>query len=154
MGAQRTLRQGTGPRAFTERRTCRKRGNCCFAASVAHLTFLERPRTGEVRVCAALSSFGVCGRRNPVFLLRQFGFFAGFFFLSFVLLGPHPQHMEVPRLGVELELQLPPYTTATATWDPSCVCDLHHSSWQRWIVNPLSKGRDRTRNLMVPSRIR
>ena len=26
--------------------------------------------------------------------------------------------------------------------------------WQRWIVNPLSKGRDQTRNLMVPSRIR
>ena len=25
---------------------------------------------------------------------------------------------------------------------------------QCWIVNPLSKGRDRTRNLMVPSRIR
>ena len=25
-------------------------------------------------------------------------------FLSFVFSGPHPQHMEVPRLGVELEL--------------------------------------------------
>ena len=30
-------------------------------------------------------------------------------------LGPHLQHMEVPRLGVKLELQLPAYTTATAT---------------------------------------
>ena len=30
---------------------------------------------------------------------------------------------------------------------------LHHSSWQRRILNPLSKGRERTRNLMVPSRI-
>ena len=29
--------------------------------------------------------------------------------------------MEVPRLGVELELQLPAYTTAAAMWDPSCV---------------------------------
>ena len=27
------------------------------------------------------------------------------------------RHMEVPRLGVELELQLPDYATATATWD-------------------------------------
>ena len=28
-------------------------------------------------------------------------------------------HIETPRLlGVELELQLPTYTTATATWDP------------------------------------
>jgi len=26
------------------------------------------------------------------------------------------QHMEVPRLGVQLELQLLAYTTATATW--------------------------------------
>ena len=31
--------------------------------------------------------------------------------------------MEVPRLGVELELQLPAYTTATATRDLSHVCD-------------------------------
>uniref|UniRef100_A0A8D1M8R1 Cystathionine beta-synthase n=1 Tax=Sus scrofa TaxID=9823 RepID=A0A8D1M8R1_PIG len=36
--------------------------------------------------------------------------------------------MEVPRVGVESELQLPAYTTATATSDPSRVCDLHHSS--------------------------
>ena len=46
----------------------------------------------------------------------------------FVFLGPHLQYVEVPRLGVELELQLQAYTTALATWDPSCVCDLHHSS--------------------------
>ena len=32
--------------------------------------------------------------------------------------------MEVPRLGVESELQLPVYTTATAALDPSRVCDL------------------------------
>ena len=37
-------------------------------------------------------------------------------FFSFVFLGPHLQHMEVPRLGVELELQLLAYTTATGTW--------------------------------------
>ena len=30
---------------------------------------------------------------------------------------------------------------------------LRQSSRQRWIGNPLSKGRDRTRNLTVPSRI-
>jgi len=35
----------------------------------------------------------------------------------------------------------------------SHVCDLHHSSWQRRILNPLSEARDRTRNLMVPSQI-
>ena len=38
--------------------------------------------------------------------------------LFFLFLGPHLQHMEVPRLGIELELQLPAYTTATTTRDP------------------------------------
>ena len=58
--------------------------------------------------------------------------------------------MEVPRLGVESELQLPAYTSATATWDPSCVCicDLRHSSWQHWILNSLSGARDRTHVFM------
>jgi len=31
--------------------------------------------------------------------------------------------------------------------------DLHHSSQQRWILNPLIEARDRTLDLMVPSRI-
>ena len=52
--------------------------------------------------------------------------------------------MEVPRLGVESELQLPADTTATATPDPSCVWDLHPSSRQHQILNPLSKARDGT----------
>ena len=77
-----------------------------------------------------------------------------FFSLSFVLLGPHQWHMEVPRLRVQSELQLPAYTTAMAIPDLSRICDLHHSSWQRWILNPLSETRNRTRNLMVPSWIR
>ena len=57
-------------------------------------------------------------------------------------LGLQPRPMKVPRLGVKLELQLPTYTTATATWDLSHICDLHHSSWQYQILNPLSKARD------------
>ena len=63
--------------------------------------------------------------------------------------------MEVPRLGVELELQLLAYTiaTATTTWDLSHVCDLHHSSQQYWILNLLSEARDQTCKLMVPGRI-
>ena len=60
----------------------------------------------------------------------------------FVLLGLHPQHMGVPRLGVELELQLLAYATATAMPDLSRICDLHHSLQQRWILNPLSEARD------------
>ena len=50
--------------------------------------------------------------------------------------------MEVPRLGIALELEPLAYATATATPDPSCICNLHHSSEQRRIVNPLSKARD------------
>ena len=60
----------------------------------------------------------------------------------FCFLGPHLQQMEVPRLEVELELQLPAYTTVTATRDLCHVCDLHHSSQQRQIPDPLSKARD------------
>ena len=56
--------------------------------------------------------------------------------------------MEAPRPGVELELQLPAYTTATATPDPSHSCDLPHSLQQCQIVNPLIKARDRTHILM------
>ena len=41
-----------------------------------------------------------------------------FFSFFFTFLGPQPQHLKVPRLEVELELQLPAYTTAQATLDP------------------------------------
>ena len=59
--------------------------------------------------------------------------------------------MEVLRLGVEMELQLPAYTTATETQDLSQVFDLHHSSRQQQILNPLSEARARTRVLMDTS---
>ena len=77
-----------------------------------------------------------------------------FFFFLFCFLGSHSQHMEVPRLGVKLELQLPACATATATQDLSCICDLHHHSWQHQILNSLSKARDRTCILMDPSQVR
>ena len=52
--------------------------------------------------------------------------------------------MEVPRLGVELELKLPTYTATTVTPDPNHVCDLHHSSPKRRILNPLIEARYQT----------
>ena len=61
--------------------------------------------------------------------------------------------MGVLRLGVESELQFPAYPTATATPDPSCICDQHHSSWQCWILNPLSEARDGTCILMDASQV-
>ena len=56
-------------------------------------------------------------------------------------------HMDVPRLGVKLELQLLAYTVATATRNPSHIHDLCHSLWQHQILNPLIEARDHTRNL-------
>ena len=50
--------------------------------------------------------------------------------------------MEVPRLGVKSELQLLAY--ATAMWDLSHTCDLHYSSQQHLIPNPLNEARDKT----------
>ena len=67
----------------------------------------------------------------------NFLFFNSFFnFLFLPFLGP----LEVPRLGVSSELEPPAYARATATPDPSRVCDLHPSSRQRRILNPLSEA--------------
>ena len=54
----------------------------------------------------------------------------------------------VPGLGVKSELQPPAYTTATATPDLNRFYDLHHSSQQRQILNPLSEARDQIHVLM------
>ena len=43
------------------------------------------------------------------------------YLLIFCFLGPHRQHMEVPRLRVQSELQLLAYITATAIRNPSRV---------------------------------
>ena len=72
---------------------------------------------------------------------------------SFVFLGLNPRHMEVPRPGVESELQLSAYTTAPAVQDPSHICDLHHSTQQCWILNLQGEARDRTCVLMDTSQV-
>jgi len=77
--------------------------------------------------------------------------FSFFLFFFCVFLGLQPWYMEIPRLRVELELQLLAYTTATATPDPSGVCELHCSSWRHQILNPLRGARDRTLILMDTS---
>ena len=38
----------------------------------------------------------------------------------------------------------PAYAKATAMQDPSCICNLHYSSWQHWIFNPLREARYQT----------
>ena len=64
-------------------------------------------------------------------------------------LGAHPQPMEVPRLGVESELQLLAYTTQ----DTSHICNLYCSSRQHQILNPLSKACDQIHILMDTSQV-
>ena len=72
-----------------------------------------------------------------------------FCFSSFFGGGAHLQHMEGPRPGVKLELQLPAYTTP----DLSGICDLHHISWHRQIHNALSRARDEIHVLVDTNRV-
>ena len=58
------------------------------------------------------------------------------FFVVVVFKAPP---VEVCRLGVESDLQLPAYATATAMLDPSHICNL---TPQLVILNPLSEARD------------
>ena len=60
---------------------------------------------------------------------------------------------KLPAKG-QSELQLPAYTTATATWDLSQVWDLNYSSWQYQTLNPMRKARDWTLILMNPILVR
>ena len=59
----------------------------------------------------------------------------------FCFLGLHHCHMDFPRLGCKLELQVLASTAVTATPDLSHICSLHNSSWQCWILNTVSKAR-------------
>ena len=67
----------------------------------------------------------------------------------FLFLSPYLQ----PYGGSQAKNQIKA-APATATWNPSQVFDLHHSSRQCQILNPLSGSRDRTCILMVISGIR
>ena len=68
-------------------------------------------------------------------IFQNFKFFFFFFFWSFQ--GCTAAYGN-SHARVESELQPLAYTTATATRDLSCVCDLYHSSQQR----PLNEARD------------
>ena len=70
------------------------------------------------------------------------------FLLSFI--RPHPWHMDIPRLGIKLEVGPLAYATATVKPDLSSICNLHHSSGT---LNPLSEAMDQTCVLMATSQI-
>ena len=75
-----------------------------FTRKAAKLSFHPHMRSGHTRVPWRVQ-------------ILSFLCFSSFLFFSFIFffffLGPHLQHMEIPRLGVEIELQLPAYTTTT-----------------------------------------
>ena len=75
-----------------------------------------------------------------------------FIYVLFCLFGAAPTAYEGSRARGRIGAVAPACTTATATWDPSRVCDLQPSSRQRQILNPLSKARDRTYILTDTSR--
>ena len=61
--------------------------------------------------------------------------------------------MEVPRLGVESEPQLPAYISATAAQDPH-VFNPYHGSLQCWILNLLREARDQSHFLVDTNHVR
>ena len=117
---------------------------CCF-----NFSYIFYMSTFKVQLTYSVPTSAV-EQSDPVIYIYTFLFFCLFFF---PFLGVLLQRLEVPRLGVKQELQPASCATAIATWDLSRVCNVHHSSWQCRIVNPLSKARDQTCNFMVPSRI-
>ena len=74
-----------------------------------------------------------------------------FFFPLLFFLRLHLQHMEVPGLGVESELQLPAHATATATPSWSRIGRLRHSFRQGHILDPLIEARDPPASSQTPS---
>ena len=76
-----------------------------------------------------------------------------YYLFIFSFWGLTPRHMGVPRLGVELMLQLLAYTSATAIPDLNHICDLCCSLWQQQFLNPLSEARDWTHILTDTSRV-
>ena len=75
-----------------------------------------------------------------------------FFFFIFCLYRATPAAYRGSQARGLIRAAAAAYARATAKPDPSR--DLHHSSRQHRILNPLHEARDQTRNLTVPSRIR
>ena len=95
----------------------------------------------------------LCGTGNCMYPLLFFFYFLFLFF--FFLAGLLLQHMELPRLGSNwsCSYQPQPQPQPCQNWAMSLVCDLHHSSWQHWILNLLSEARDQIRTLLEHSQV-
>ena len=79
-----------------------------------------------------------CPQPIPLFIFKK----NYFFYFYFLLFQGHTSGIwKFPGQVVKLQLPLLACTRATAKWDPSHVCDLHHSSWQCQILTPLNEAR-------------
>ena len=67
-----------------------------------------------------------------------------YFIFVFCLSRGTPMAYEGSQTRGQMGAGATAYITATATWDPSCVFNLHHSSQQGQILNPLRKAKDQT----------
>ena len=78
-------------------------------------------------------------------------FFFNFFCFLLYFFRVVPAAYGSSQVRVRLKVQLLAYTIPTAMQDSSHVCDLQHTSWQPWVLNPLSEARDQTCILMDTS---
>ena len=106
-----------------------------FSTHLYHLLFLL---STSYSFQSTYKSFVSLGR----FILRYYilGFFVCLFVCLFLLF--RVTHIwKFPDLGSNQSCSS---ATVTATLDLSCIYDLHHSSQQCWIPEPLSEARDQT----------
>ena len=72
------------------------------------------------------------------FSLHMLVFFSRFFFFFFLFRAELMAYGSSQARGQIRGIALA-YSTATAMRDPSCICNQHHSSWQRWILTHLER---------------
>ena len=112
-----------------------------------HCHWNNFPHLGKIKIFFRLPS------KFPLFLVFRnlIMMHLGLELCVCVSFGLHLWHMEIPRLGVESDSCWPQLQPQQ---DLSCICNLHHSSWQCWILNPLSVARDQTCILVHASQFR
>ena len=88
----------------------------------------------------------------PVFLIYPWCVFWVFVLFCFVLSFCAFRAAPAAYGGSQARGQI--RAAATATRDLSGVCNLHHSSWQHRILNPLIEAREQTQVIMDASRVR
>ena len=118
------IRKYWGHRQLTELRNGRKAA-----------TYKPRREASRNQTCKHLD-FGL----QPLALRQEIPTFVFVSVFCFVFLGPHPWHMDIPRLGVESELQLLAYATARAMADLSHICNPHHCLQPCWIFLSTEQG--------------